>query len=745
MEEDKDKTVGGESSSRPTSSFVKSGDRQVFTVELRPGETTYVSWKKLMKDANKTNNIGSSKTLPESQPVPGPNLESRIVPVQSASNEEKDEPAPNRFSAVIEKIERLYMGKDSSDEEELNDIPDDDQYDTEDSFIDDAELDEYFEVDNSAIKHDGFFVNRGTLERINEPTVIPNQQTKKRRRKDLAKAHGESDDGHVSNKQVKVAKMASGKTAPYVGKNSSTQSLVMMSEHHGDVKLENQMNATGITSKKKSADTKLTLDSTSLKVLNGDTSLSLTVAKDAEKLKTGVFPSKSTSNKLKDADASHQKYRVQNVHTQSKSQSGKQLHNINELEPSVRPKEKNGFQELQENSVLESKNAVNTTKTSHIHRKDGSSVRPRSSMLEKAIRELEKMVAESRPPAAENQEVDTSSQAVKRRLPREIKLKLAKVARIAQASQGKISKELLTRLMSILGHLIQLRTLKRNLKIGLSAKKETDDRFQHIKKEVVEMIKMRPPSLESKVSEQQAGASDDFQETGSEEKGVLKRKFSMDTVLEDKICDLYDLYVDGLDEDAGPQIRKLYVELAELWPNGHMDNHGIKRAICRAKERRRAPYSRHMDQEKMKKKKMLIPKTEETVRAEASTVAQGQYMRERLGIDSSGHMLAQANKPISNTGTAAIRTPSPSANGSNLDRVKQEKLKGSSSNSMDNGAMTKKKLKRKTESEFDGTHSRPEKLPALLGEERHKSLKQSAAIPQKSNFHSTAPSYEQSS
>jgi hypothetical protein len=26
--------------------------------------------------------------------------------------------------------------------------------------------DEYFEVDNSAIKHDGFFVNRGELERM---------------------------------------------------------------------------------------------------------------------------------------------------------------------------------------------------------------------------------------------------------------------------------------------------------------------------------------------------------------------------------------------------------------------------------------------------------------------------------------------------------------------------------------------------------------------------------------------------
>lgn len=37
----------------------------------------------------------------------------------------------------------------------------------------------------------------------------------------------------------------------------------------------------------------------------------------------------------------------------------------------------------------------------------------------------------ARPPAVENQEADNTSQAVKRRLPREIKMKLAKVARLA--------------------------------------------------------------------------------------------------------------------------------------------------------------------------------------------------------------------------------------------------------------------------------------------------------------------------
>lgn len=51
---------------KPSSSFVKIGDRQLFTVELRPGETTIVSWKKLLKDAAKSN--GSASTSQHSRP-----------------------------------------------------------------------------------------------------------------------------------------------------------------------------------------------------------------------------------------------------------------------------------------------------------------------------------------------------------------------------------------------------------------------------------------------------------------------------------------------------------------------------------------------------------------------------------------------------------------------------------------------------------------------------------------------------
>ncbi|KAL6296749.1 hypothetical protein ACE6H2_004891 [Prunus campanulata] len=752
MEEEK----GGGESSRASSKFVKAGDRQMFTVELRPGETTIVSWKKLLKDTNKVNGPSTS-SAPEPPPANAhPALESRIAPVQQLSGDEvKDEAAPHRFSAVIEKIERLYMGKDSSDDEDLNDIPDDDQYDTEDSFIDDAELDEYFEVDNSAIKHDGFFVNRGKLERISVPAALPNQQPKKRRRKE-AKGPGGNDDSHVPNKHAKVGKTAAAKITSTLAKNSSApiQTVTVPTEHCEDVKFHNQLNVCGLSSTKKSTDSKTILDPSLLKVSEVDAAALQAEVKDMDKQKTGVLLSKDPSNRFKDAggssDGSYQKYHEKSAYVQTKPQSGRPSSNADEME-TVRAREKNGVCEIPDLNLTDGKYAVPTTKPSHGHKRDSSSVRSKSSMLEKAITDLEKMVAESRPPAADNQDADNLSQAIKRRLPREIKAKLAKVARLAQASHGKITKELLNRLMNILGHLIQLRTLKRNLKVmismGLSAKKEKDDRFQQIKREVIDMIKIKAPSSESKALQQQSGASDDFQEISSGAKELSKRKFSMDAALEDKICDLYDLFVDGLDEDAGPQIRKLYAELAGLWPNGFMDNHGIKRAICRSKERRRERYGRNKDQEKMRRKKMLAPRTEETVRVEASSIAQQQYMRERLATEPSSHSLT--NKAVSGT-AAAVRTPSP-INGPSFDRLKQEKLKGSSSNSPDDarvgdGALTKKKVKRKPEQELDETRIRPEKLPSQQGEERHKSLKQAAGLPHKSNLQSTVlPSVEQSS
>ncbi|GMI89581.1 Ubinuclein 1 [Hibiscus trionum] len=764
---------GGEPSRVAAPKVVKACDRQVFTVELRPGETTYVSWRKLVKDANRAH--GSSPTAvavgatasavaapaPEPPPNAHPNLQSRIAPGQADEKEAQDEPAPNRYSAVIEKIERLYMGKDSSDEEELDETPDDDQYDTEDSFIDDAELDEYFEVDNSAIKHDGFFVNRGKLERINEPPVVPSQQPKKRRRKDAAKLPNESQDGRVSNKHVKTANMMSGRAEPPPAKNNSKspQNFTALDEQYRDAKAQNQLSVSGLPSKKKSSETRLALDSSSyLKDPNGGTSVPFADVKDIENSKMGFPQSKSVvSNNLKAAtgssDVLHQKYHDKSALTQSKSQHGKLSSNVDKLEQSVRTRENNGIRELPDINVSDGIHSVHTAKSSHMVRKDGSTLRPKGSVLEKAIRELEKIVAESRPPAMENQEADASSQGIKRRLPREIKLKLAKVARLA-ASQGKVSKELLNRLMSILGHLIQLRTLKRNLKIminmGVSptAKQEKDARFQQMKKEVTEMIRTRLPPFETKMLEQQPGASDDFQEVGSEER-VFRKKFSMDAPLENKICELYDLYVDGLDEDAGPQIRKLYVELAQLWPNGMMDNHEIKHAICRVKERRRARYNRRKDQEKIKRKRISEPGAEESAPVDSASNAQSQHTQVRSASDPGTQALHSTNKSISNTTTASVRVPSPSTNDSSFDRLKQDKLKGISSSATDDeikmadASLPKKKVKRKQEMELDEPDFQPEKLAPQQGtKDRHKSVKQQVNLTPKSNVPVTATSFE---
>ncbi|GAU46543.1 hypothetical protein TSUD_402600 [Trifolium subterraneum] len=774
---------------KASSSFVKKGDRQLFTVELRPGETTIVSWKKLLKDANKPNGSASTSQLSRPEAFPG-------EPVEV---EENDAAQPHRFSAVIEKIERLYMGKDSSDDEDLPDVPDDDQYDTEDSFIDDAEL-----VDNSKVKHDGFFVNRGKLERTDVPPVLPNHQPKKRRKKDIVKNPGESNNDHGSNKHVKVGKAAYGKTTSTQAKNvcNSSQNFVVPDGNYEALKPQNQLDIYGISSKKKIADTKpISVSSVSLKTSSDDVPVAMSEAKDADKKKIGAFQSKNTSGS---SDTSHQKYNEKGAYAQSKSQPGRPSTSIDGLENSSRSKDKNGMRQLPDLNVAVGKFSTKATKSEYMHKKDGSSVRPKSSMLEKALGELEKMVAESRPPAAENPEADNISQAVKRRLPREVKLKLAKVARLA-ASQGKVSKELINRLMSILGHLMQLRTLKslfpssiccgdlpylghpllliprsslsspgregRNLKImismGLSAKQEEDDRFQRIKKEAVDMIKMQAPALESK-QQQKAGASGDVQDFGPDGKAITKRNFSMDASLEDKICELYDIFVDGLDDNAGPQVRKLYAELAGLWPTGYMDTHGIKRAICRAKERRRASHTKnklfsmlihmarpcwklHMlgmvfkDHEKIKRKKLLASRQEDSVQLDvgSGSITLQQNQQEKLATKSGNLAFTSTNKLISNTSTA-VQVSSP------MNGLKQEKAKGSSSNSLEDvcvadGVLTKK-LKRKSELELEGANSDLEKLTSLQGEERPKSQKQSSVLPTKSNLQATSISaLEQSS
>ncbi|GFP99167.1 hypothetical protein PHJA_002060600 [Phtheirospermum japonicum] len=141
---------------KPTFSFESFGDRLRFTVELRAGETTIVSWKKLLREAtsSKPKGPGPSVSCPASEidqqpvsqtPPPPPTVASSKQPADNEVIDSQAQAGTNRLSAVIEKIERMYAGNSSEEED-----------------------DDYFQVDNLAIKHDGFFVNRGKLEHEEE-------------------------------------------------------------------------------------------------------------------------------------------------------------------------------------------------------------------------------------------------------------------------------------------------------------------------------------------------------------------------------------------------------------------------------------------------------------------------------------------------------------------------------------------------------------------------------------------------
>lgn len=695
-EEKKDGTDARVSTTQP---------RQRFSVELKPDDTTIISWKKLVKEANKS----TSKLPPPAPSGAHPALQTRIAPGQSAEGEGNDAPPTNRFSAVIEKIESLYVGNQSSEDEGLANVPDDDQYDTEDSFIDDADLDEYFQVDESTTKHKGFFVNRGTLERITEHSSSPKQQPKKRRRKDLT-TQPEKDDDNLPNKQAKVGNVRMKAAARIaVGNKSSSPSpnFPNRNEQDQDEKFSNKLNTSVVLSKKKPSDAKAQHASSEIRNERLE-------AKDSDKHKVGVVHSRDPGSKLKiSGESSDATYQDKNL---SDSQSRRLLNDSRELEPSkIRPKEKNSG-----SGSPNSKSNTPTTKSSSIHLKDGSSVRPKGTILERAIRDLEDIVKESRPPTLEMQDADSSSQGVKRRLPREVKQKLAKVARLAQSSQGKISDDLVTRLMSIVGHIMQQKTLKRNLREmvvrGLSAKQEKDVKFQQIKNEMVEMIKVRGPYLKSKVSDSQDGSCDDFQEArASEEKEVAKLKTSMDIAMEDKLCDLYDLYIEGMDEDKSSQVRKLYLELAELWPNGIMDNHGIKSAVCRSKARKRATHNKIKNLEKQKQPKSAST----TLRVEDTPVVQARLLQEKMATDSSSQALTSPSRTtVQQPGKMSQSTSNGSAGLFRLKQEKKESLQDDGRRSTD-VTVVKKKVKRKAESDLAIPRAK-----VAASQERQKSYKQ---------------------
>ncbi|XP_010232654.1 ubinuclein-1 isoform X3 [Brachypodium distachyon] len=682
--------------------------RQIFSVELKPGETTIVSWKKLLKES------GQAGT---SQPPPAAAAAEPAVAAQlglpgaahPAENDPEDPTQPNRFNAVIEKIERLYMGKHSSDEEDLDDVPDDDQYATDDSFIDDAELDEYFEVDNLTTKHNGYFINKGSLELI-ETSTTANVSTKKRRRKDSSGAHIENNKGAVGD-NVSMSNMpgkSSARGAAHEGNKLATSNLGSNGEYYHEGK-KTKTSATGVP-KRRSSDFATGFDSAAHTMASSkDVSNSPSELKHFEKHKTAAFPPTDFGNKSRASETYDyaSAYRDKDPSVQLDFQQKKTCIGENQdLTNKMYHKEKHGMNDF---SGMAGSAAVYPTQTMHpitASARGSAGTKPKGTRLERAIRDLQKIVAEIEyRPAIDVNEADPNGQAsVKRRLPQEVKQKLAKVARLS-ANHGKVQEhELMDRLMGIVGHLVQRRTLKRNMKemveLGLSAKQEKADRFQRVKMEINEMVQTR---VAAKAKD---GSADDFQIMNDEQR-ASKGKFVMDTALEDRICDLYDLYVEGMDEDKGPQSRKLYVELAELWPQGCMDNVGIKDAITRSKERKRALYNQQKvknvrDEERLKRKRL----------AEAAKLPDGYPVAMQSAV------AQQAGQPSIINPVSSYRVTDYGQNQASkcLERVRDT----STSDGNNKTAGEVKKKKRKPESDLLDAQANQRMIPWHHGTEKQK-------------------------
>lgn len=163
-----------------------------------------------------------------------------------------------------------------------------------------------------------------------EPVESANQQPKKRRRKEVAKAPGNNSDGQRANKNLKVGKKGAGKSALSAEKDVLPASQGPNLKSSEDLKLQNHQKLT--------ADTKLSLDpSPSRKTLHGDTSSGL--AGNSDKHKTGAILAKNPSSKLK--EASENGVKIESVH---KTQSLKPTR-IEESEFMAQQKDKSGIRE----------------------------------------------------------------------------------------------------------------------------------------------------------------------------------------------------------------------------------------------------------------------------------------------------------------------------------------------------------------------------------------------------------------
>lgn len=93
-------------------------------------------------------------------------------------------------------------------------------------------------------------------------------------------------------------------------------------------------------------------------------------------------------------------------------------------------------------------------------------------------------------------------------------------------------------------------------------------------------------------------------------------------------------------------------------------------------------HAQRKDGEKIRRNKLVATKLEDTSRADAGPIAQSVHRQEKIVVD---HSSTSTNKAVSSTASVNVsaRNPVSLANGSDVDRLKMEKLKAVSGSSVD--------------------------------------------------------------
>ncbi|XVE83383.1 hypothetical protein DITRI_Ditri16bG0084600 [Diplodiscus trichospermus] len=386
MEEgDKSIVVGRETSLRVSAGSPSwlCGSRQRFTIELRPGGTTIVSWKRLVKDAQNMSHLSARKT---------------------------------------------------------------------EDF-----LDECFQDNKPTVKQNGLLVNSEKLKFINEPLFLEAQQSRKRS-KNMAKGHGGNIDDHVPSKHAKVeeGRLNFAATNALLEEQSPALSQNLAANNKSNRKLHNLLSSPVRSSARKPVDAGTKSEHHSdTGISNNDALISPLNSEDSDKHRNITIHSRDIGNNTSSV-ATHQKH-LEKGSCKHESPLRKLTMDNDEvgISTSVEHREKMAtcgelpdlnlpvYPVQPESIILDGFSIVFSVDAT------GGGTGLRYDLYNWLV---SVHIIEARLATMEAQDVDGSSAAIKRRSPYEVKQKLAKVAILAQSSQGKTSEELINWLMSILGH-----------------------------------------------------------------------------------------------------------------------------------------------------------------------------------------------------------------------------------------------------------------------------------------------------